>query len=331
MSNVIDFHIHYSPEILLREKLALLKSPDDRLTRYVQGIPASTIHNLLHQLDRHLAVMDYAGVDRVVLSSAEGMRGTLASCRVVNDHMHEAMQRYPDRVLGMAHTDPLAGPEGLDELDRAVRQLGLKGVAVTSTVGGKGLDNPDLWPFYQKVQDLGTFLFVHPALATPSLGYQGFDAFDLYRTVGREFDLVLGTIRLIAGGVLDDFPDLKIIISHLAGGISALMGRIKNFQDKEFWGLTDDPVHGRAAKKPFASYIPRLFFDTGGHFGDMTTLRAALLNIPSSQILFGTDYPQEIRDAEEIHTFIGDIRAMNDLAPKEREGILGANGLGLID
>lgn len=87
---VIDFHIHYSPRPLIEDKLRLLKSPDDRVTRYVDGVPASTIHHLLHQL--RLAMMDESGVDLVVLSSAEGMRGSLATCQAVNDAMAEAMR-----------------------------------------------------------------------------------------------------------------------------------------------------------------------------------------------------------------------------------------------
>ncbi|MCL6563313.1 MAG: amidohydrolase family protein [Firmicutes bacterium] len=326
---VIDFHIHYSPRALIEDKLRLLKSPDDRVTRYVDGVPASTIHHLLHQLDRHLTMMDESGVDLVVLSSAEGMRGSLATCQAVNEAMAEAMRRYPGRVIGMAHTNPLDGEGGLKELDRAIGELGLRGVAIPSTLGGRGLDAPELWPFYAKVQALDTFLFVHPALSEPTLGYQGFDAYDLYRTVGREFDLVLATIRLIAGGVLDAFPNLRILIAHLGGGLSALMGRIKNYQDKAFWGVAEDPRHGKVAARPFEEYLSRLYFDTAGHFGDMTAVEAARLNIPSTQLVLGTDYPQEIREEREVGEFVHQLKTAA-WSPAERQGILGGNGLALL-
>lgn len=328
-AKVIDFHIHFSPAVLLQERLSSLKSEDDKQVRYVEGVPASTIHHHIHQLNRHLQVMDQVGVDIAVISSAEGMRGDLQKCQVVNDHLHHAMKQFPGRIIGMAHTDPLAGEAGMAELERANRKLGLKGVAIPSTLQGKGLDNPNLWPFYEKVQTLGAFLFVHPALAVPTLGLKGFDQYDLYRTVGREFDLVLAVIRLICGGVLDDFPKLNIVVSHFGGGISALLGRIKSYQDKTFWGLENDPVHGRTAKEPFESYLPRLYYDTGGNFGDMAAVQSALLNIPSSRLLFGTDYPQEIRGHEEIGQFIENLRKL-PLSAEEVDGILGNNALALI-
>ncbi|MCL6592555.1 MAG: amidohydrolase family protein [Alicyclobacillus sp.] len=326
---VVDFHIHYSPEPLIRDRLAQLTHPDEKIVSYVQGIPSYTTHNLLHNLDRHLAMMDEAGVDIAVLSSGEGMKGNLETCRRVNEFLAEAMQKYPGRIIGMAHVPPLEGDAALQELERAHKDLGLRGAALPSTVQGKGLDSPELWPFYSKVQELGTFVFIHPALSVQTLGLQGFDKFDLYRTVGREFDLVLATIRLICGGVLDDFPNLRVVISHLAGGISALLGRIRNYQDKEYWGLAHDPVHGKTAKQPFETYLRKLFFDTGGHFGDSTAVASALLNIPPSQLLFGTDYPQEIRDRNEVREFIERL-AEWDLPEAERAGILGENALRLL-
>lgn len=326
---VIDFHIHYSPKALIQDKLDKLRSPDDKQVSYVQGVPAYTTHNGLHDLDRHIRMMDHAGVDIAVISSGEGMGGDLEKCKIVNDALHEAMAIHEGRIIGMAHAPALGGAAAFAELERGIKQLGLKGVAVTSTVQGKGLDDKELWPFYEKVQELGTFLFVHPALASPTLGFQGFDAYDLYRAVGREFDLVLATIRLICGGVLDDFPDLKIVISHLGGGITSLLGRIKSYQDKEFWGLSGDPVHGRTAKEPFEHYLSRLYFDTGGHIGDMTAVQAALLNIPSDRLLFGTDYPQEIRTKEEIRQFVDNIDRL-PLSRDEVDGILGFNGYQLL-
>lgn len=326
---VVDIHIHYSPKPLIEEELKVLSGPSDRVVRYVRGIPSYTIHHLIHDLEQHLAMMDRAGIDVAILSSAEGMRGDVARCRAVNDALAEAMRKYPGRLVGMAHTDPL-DPAGLVELERAVRELGLRGVATTSTIQGRGLDDPALAPFYRKVEELGTFVFVHPALSEPSLGFQGFDAYDLYRTVGREFDLVLATMRLIAGGVLDAFPKLRVVMSHLSGGISALWGRIRNYQDKAFWGVADDPRHGKTPKDPIDRYLSRLYFDTGGFFGDLTAVQAALLNIPASQLLFGTDYPQEIRDPEAVLRFREDLSKL-ELAPQALRGLLGETALGLLE
>ena len=327
---VIDIHIHYSSRSLIEPTLASLPSPDAKLTRYTDGIPSYTLHGQLHDLDRHLAMMDHAGMDLAVISSAEGMPGDLPRSRVVNDDLHALVPRYKGRIIGMAHTGPLAGKAGLEELDRAWTELGLRGVAIASTLGGKGLDDEALYPFYEKVQAAGQFIFVHPTLACGTLGTQGFGAYDLFRTVGREFELVTAVLRLCCGGVLDRFPTLNIVMSHFGGGISTLVGRIRDYQDKAFWGLTEDPIHGRRPKRDFDYYLhERLYFDTGGHFGEMTAVRAALLNIPPSRLLFGTDYPQEIRAPEDVKAFVDNLKAL-DLPPAEIDAILGGNARALL-
>lgn len=109
---VVDFHIHYSPKELVRDRLVDLEGPDDKKVRYLNGIPSSTIHAGICNWKNHLQMMDDTGVDLAVISSAEGMRGDLEKCRVVNDSLAQAMQTYPGRIIGMGHTDPLAGDAG---------------------------------------------------------------------------------------------------------------------------------------------------------------------------------------------------------------------------
>jgi predicted TIM-barrel fold metal-dependent hydrolase len=326
---IIDVHIHWSPYRLMADNLAQLPNPDAKVTRYADGVPCYTMHNQLHDLDRHLAMMDYAGTETAVISSAEGMPGDLERCKVVNDELAREVPRFKGRIVGMGHTGPLAGKAGLDELDRCWRELGLRGVAIASTLSGKGLDAEELYPFYEHCQAAGQFVFVHPTLACGTLGAEGFRAYDLFRTVGREFELVTAVLRLICGGVLDEFPRLNIIMSHFGGGITSLVGRIRDYQDKEFWGLADDPIHGKKPKQDFDAYLSRLYFDTGGHFGDITAVKAALLNIPAGNILFGTDYPQEIRGQDKVKAFIQAMQAL-DLPPADVEAMMGGTAARIV-
>jgi predicted TIM-barrel fold metal-dependent hydrolase len=312
----------------MAEALAQLPSPDAKLTRYIDGVPSYTFHNQLGDLDRHLAMMDFAGMDVAVISSAEGMPGNLERSRAVNDELARQVGRFNGRLVGMGHTAPLDPKAGIEELDRAW-SMGLRGVAIASTLSGKGLDAEELFPFYEHCQRAGQFIFVHPTLACGTLGSQGFQAYDLFRTVGREFELVTAVMRLVCGGVLDQFPDLRVIMSHFGGGITSLIGRIRDYQDKEFWGLLDDPIHGKKPKHGFDHYLSRLYFDTGGHFGEMTAVKAALLNIPAANLLFGTDYPQEIRGQDRVKAFVDALKAM-DLPPADIEAILGGNAARVV-
>src|SRR3972149_6762635 len=115
--------------------------------------------------------------------------------------------------------------------------------------------------------------------------------YDLARCLGREFGLVLSVVRLISGG-----------------GVAPLMGRFRLYQDKAFWGTAGDERYGRLPKEPFDHYFQRLYFDTGGFAGEMRALKASLLEMAPAQVLFGSDYPQEIRDPNRLGSFVRDAR-----------------------
>lgn len=322
---IIDFHVHYTPPEFVRDPVPAGETRVD----YAQGLPMYIHHAALSDLEGHLRAMDLAGLDVAVLSSGTGMAGTLEACRRVNDALRAAERRHPGRIRGLAHVPPLGGAPALEELKRAAQELGFRGAVVTSSYGEVGLDAPDLFPFYRALQELGLYLFVHPTLAAPGASASLYQAYDLFRMVGREFDMVLAVVRLVSGGVLDEFPDLPVVISHLGGGIAALMGRIHNYQDKVFWGVAHDPRHGRTPQHPYAHYLERLYFDTGGFFGHLNAIKAALLEIPGHRLLFGTDYPQEIREGKKIQDFVAGLRAM-PLPAKTLRGIFSENGRGLL-
>lgn len=320
---VIDFHIHYCPEEILRPRLG----PGDgvRTIFTEDGKTGDCVVPLRFQLDKFVEMMDHAGVDVAVLSSGVGMREGLRECRIVNDSLRETEERYPGRFKGMAHTTPLGGPDAFAELERCVRELGFRGAAMHSVVQGRQVDDPELWPFYEKVQDLGLFLFIHPGPATYDIYYD----YDLGRSVGREGHLMTVMVRLINGGVLDDFPGLRIVMSHLGGGFSMWMSRIIGYQNKEFWGTAGHPRHGKVAKRPFREYLDGLLFDTGGIWGDINPVKATLLELSPKNIVFGTDYPLEIREGETVRSFVQKIREL-PLTKQEIDGILGDNGRALI-
>jgi predicted TIM-barrel fold metal-dependent hydrolase len=315
---IVDFHIHYSPEELVREKLGPGGTPR---TIFVNGVPTQMPQRQLFALEDHIAAMDEAGVDAAIVSSPAGFGNDLNQCRMVNDKLKWVEERFPGRLEGMAHVPPLGGEASFRELERTVSELGYKGVALPSLMGETELDAPELWPFYRKAEELGLFVFVHPSLSSPG----NYMDYDLGRSVGREFQLVLAVIRLINGRVMDDFPGLNFIISHLGGGIAALMGRIEPYQDKVFWMTADHDRHGKLPREPFRNYLNRLYFDLGGCFGNINPVKCALVEIKPENLLLGTDYPQEMRTGQSIKKFVEEIKKL-PLSQKQIEGILGENG-----
>jgi predicted TIM-barrel fold metal-dependent hydrolase len=168
------------------------------------------------------------------------------------------------------------------------------------------------------------FVFVHPAL---KLNFsRQFDGYDTARSVGREFSLIMATIRLINSGVFDRHPGLTVHIAHLAGGIASMLGRVRSYQDKDFWGTRGNPRHGMTPKRDFDYYLAHnMVFDTAGFCGAIGSVKTALVEIPASRIVFATDYPQEIRAREAVRDFVRDIRALGP----DGERILSGN-VGLL-
>ena len=303
-----DFHIHYTPEKAVKKQLG----DSNFKLYYTQGIPSYSFHPKLYDLEGLVQALAEAKIDVGFLSSGAGLEGDLETCIWLNNDLKEQEEKFQARVRGLAHVPPLAGPPALRELERGVRELGFKGAAIASNIAGTGLDSKLFWPFYEKVEELGVFLFIHPSLALQQPEY--YNAYDLARSVGREFDLVVSLVRLINGGVFDAFPALRVVMSHLGGGISALMGRVLSYQEKEFWGTKNDPVHGKAPKKPFLSYFKQIFLDTGGVIGDVEAVKFALVKFPN-QLVFGSDYPQEIRSGADLKKFVGELQ--KQLSPEQ--------------
>jgi predicted TIM-barrel fold metal-dependent hydrolase len=317
---IVDFQHHFTPRELIKE------DPGAGMIVHfdAQGAPSYTIHSLLYDLDEHIRMMDLAGIDAAFLTSAQGMCADLETSRLVNDKAKQAERDYPGRFIGAAHAHPLGGKDAFKELNRCRHELGYQGVVITSETNGLFLDAPDFEPFWTEAARLGLFVFVHPAL---KLNFsQQFDGYDTARSVGREFSLIMATIRLVNSGVFDRHPGLTVHMAHLSGGIASMLGRIRSYQDKDFWGTKDNARHGMKAQKDFDYYIRNnLVFDTAGFAGAIGSVQTALVEIPASRIVFATDYPQEIRQREVVRDFVRDIRALG----KDGEQILSGN-VGLL-
>ncbi|CAN0326676.1 unnamed protein product, partial [Phaeothamnion confervicola] len=246
---IVDFHHHFVPRELIKQ------DPGDKLILSYDetGAPSYTTHKLLYDHDAHIKMMDESGIDVAVLSSASGMSADIERSRLANDTAKALEKAYPKRYIGFAHANPLGGPEAMKELARCADELGYPGVTITSEQDGLYLDNAAFEPFWTECERRGLFVFVHPALKLNES--KQFNAYDLARSVGREFSLVLATIRLINGQVFDRHPGLIVQMSHLGGGIAALLGRLRSYQDKVFWGTKGNPTHGIAPAKDFDHYL----------------------------------------------------------------------------
>jgi predicted TIM-barrel fold metal-dependent hydrolase len=317
---IVDFQHHFTPRELIKQ------DPGDRLILHYDenGAPSYTVHRMLYDLDEHIRMMDVSGIDAAFLTSAAAMAADLERSRLVNDKCQQAERDYPGRFIGAAHVHPLGGREAFRELERCAHELGFQGVVITSEADGLYLDAPEFEPFWELAARLGLFVFVHPALKLNES--KQFDGYDTARSVGREFSLIMATIRLINSGVFDRHPNLLVHMAHLGGGIASMIGRVRSYQDKEFWGTKGNARHGINPQQDFDHYIRHnMVFDTAGFCGVIGAIKIALVEIPAARIVFATDYPQEIRAREAVRDFVRDLRALG----ADGERILSGN-VGLL-
>ncbi len=317
---IVDFQHHFVPlEIAERRGF----KAGERRNLVEGGVPTFTLHGKLYDVEEQLRDLDVAGIDLAVLSCNLGWDAPLDDCRLINDRLAEIQHRHPRRFAGLAHV-PLLKEAGLRELDRAVAELGLRGVAIASQVEGLPLDAPRLRDFYAKVAGLDLPVFVHPAMGLK--GYAFLQEYDLARIIGREFDLQMAATRLIAGGVLEAFPGLKVVLAHFGGGIAAVKER-----------LAAKAGRFGTLRRPFDDYFDRLYFDMAGFEGGPNALACALTGIKPQRLVFATDYPQDFTGATtqtgkgvgDIRGYIGAIRRL-DLPDTATAAMLGGTAAGLL-
>jgi predicted TIM-barrel fold metal-dependent hydrolase len=327
---IVDFQHHYTPKELFQAQ-GVGDSLSARLDE--RGNPSYLLNPLLCDLDAHIRMMDGAGIDVAVLSCGEGFDNPdIEACRFINDKMKQAEESYPGRFIGLAHVPALDADAMRDELTRCVDELGFPGIAICSELQGRPLDDPDLDALWRAACELGIYVFVHPLPSV--IDWQRMDADDLGRTLGWEFSLMVATLRMINGGVLDRFPDLLMQFSHFSGGIGRYLSRIRGFGTRVLWGTADNERHGRRPTHDYDHYInERLFYDCAGWVGPMDAARQGiewieygLTEVAASQVVFATDYPQAVRSDQECKEYTDAVRALGEVG----ETILTGNTAKLI-
>ena len=313
---IIDFEHHYIPAELGR-KLGM----DPTRKEAVRTRDAS-VHSQLFDMEAQLRDMDRAGIDIAVQSCILGWDTTLENCQLLNDCTARLQKDYPTRFVGLAHA-PVLDEAGLRELGRAVSQLGLKGVTISSQVNGLSLDAKEFTPLYELVRRLGVPIFVHPALSPK--GYSLMQDFMLPVILTREFDLGVAVTRLIAGGIVERYPDLQFIFAHFGGGLAGYKERISRSS------------YRFKLPRSFDEYFDRLYFDMAGFEGSPIALRCALEGIKPERLVFATDYPQNFNNSDPkqgksvdgVTEYIDEIRRL-PLDEEIKAGMLGGTAASLL-
>ncbi len=168
-------------------------------------------------LKRRLADMDRAGIDMQILSLSVLMvywaetKLAVTLARLVNDEYARVAKEHPDRFGGLATLPLQEVDRAIEEMERAILDLGLQGVYIGTNINGRDFDDPVLCPFFQKAQQLDAPIFVHPANV---VGTERWGKHRLWNLLGNPFDTSIAITKLILGGVLEELPELKLCFAH---------------------------------------------------------------------------------------------------------------------
>jgi 2,3-dihydroxybenzoate decarboxylase len=236
--------------------------------------------------------MDKYRVDTSVLSITDpgvqlepDAKKAIDLAKEANDVLAAAVQRHPKRLEGFAHLPMQAPREAADELERAVRQLGLKGALLNGHTNGEYYDAEKFWPVWERAEALDAPIYLHPTNAPDvTAAMAGYP--ELWGAMwGWTTEAATHTLRPIFGGVIDRFPKATLIIEHMGETLPALLWRF----DSRFQIM----YHTNAIQKMPSQYVrENILITTSGVFS-FPPLQCALLALGSDRILFSIDYPYE--------------------------------------
>lgn len=241
----------------------------------------------ISDVDERFSIMDGFPGTKQVLSLSGPFLETIAApadgvelAKTANDEIARLVADYPDRFAAGVAALPLNDVESaLQEIDRAVSGLGLKGIQMGTDVNGKPLDAPELMPVYERMALYELPIFIHPSRNPFGPDYPGEigSRYNLFSTIGWPHSTSMAVMRLACGGVLERFPTLTFITHHAGGTIPYLAKRIE---------LSDRPELPR----PIGDYLRLFYADTAAQ-GNTANLMCARTFFGPDHLLFGTDFP----------------------------------------
>jgi aminocarboxymuconate-semialdehyde decarboxylase len=298
-------------------------------------------------LDSRLEDLDREGIDKQVLTMVSDLfygaeaRMAVRTARKFNDGLAETIAtcKNPSRYLGAAHL-PLQDPEAAaDEAERAVKELKMPVVVMSTNVQGKSIDLPEFWPFFARLNELEVPIIVHSQALSPTfkahmaagdrIGWNDQDSFKLsypiWWMLGHPFEHMIAITRIIYSGLLDRYPHLKFIFEEGNVGYALyLFDRLE--EGWEFGEMLFGPrVHLQGPKKRPTDYLEHFHWSVES---EDSMVAEVIKRWGAEKILFGTDYPhpdtpwpESVKEMEEALAFC---------SAEDRAKVLGDNAVRLL-
>jgi len=255
-----------------------------------------------------LGAMDRAGISRAVLSLAgpgvQAEKDTAVAVRKAkqaNDFLAETIAKNPNRYLGFAHLAVQDARAAADELDRCVKQLKFVGAMINGHTNGQYLDDPALYPLWERAEALGVPIYIHPA--DPGTLAPVLDGHKALRRATWEWGFETGShaLRLVFSGLFDRFPNAKVVLGHLGETLPYLLWRFDS--RAKLYGVKLDRAPSEYIRANIAVTFSGMF--------SAEPLACALAALGSDRVMFGSDFPFE--SSEEAAAFLASAPISDDV------------------
>ena len=285
------------------------------------GISDPSRTPILHDMPARLADMDATGVDVMALSPTP-QPGYYKADRALAQSVSALQNDYVGRIVGENH-GRFAGlgivqlqhvEDSVKELERAVKQLGLKGVFVAAHIAEYELGDARFDLFWAAAQDLGALIFLHPMGFTEP---QRLEPYFMTNVVGQPLETTLALAQMIFGGVFERFPRLKVLAVHGGGFLPFYLGRF----EQAFRERKECRVH---IQRPPKDYVKQIYFDTVVFEPEAIAYLVALVG--ADHVLMGSDRPFDMGDNDPV----GLVRRVPGLSTADQDKILGGNAQALL-
>ncbi len=335
---IIDFQAHVFPKSYIDEMQRLdgavvLEDPDPHSgMRYFYDkklkcrINTATFQG--QDIERRLQHMDSLGIDIHVLTiPAPGAdryegEGAVKMARVANDAIAAISKKYPQRFIGFFTLPSCDVRASLDELERSVDELGLRGFGCFANLNGQPLDREELFPIYERLAKYKLPVYIHPTapLASESSGI------DIMPTLifGWAYDSTVAMTRLVYGRVLERLPEINWVVADVGGVLAFFAQRAINI----YSGRTDEIRHKYGLKENPLDSFRRFYVDTADH--PASTLRCVKDFFGADRMVLGTNYPY---GPEEGCVLVkNSLKAVEglELNAGDKEKILGGNAARIL-
>jgi len=274
------------PVVITQDGGRVLKMGD-----WVRKLPATYF-----DVNAKLAAMDATGIEWTALSINDpgpewfGVDGP-AVARIANDFIAGVAGRHPQRFVGLCVLPLQDMRASLAELDRCMKQLGMKGILLYTNLAGRFPDEPEFRPLFARAEELDVPVLLHPAKPVTIEQVKGYE---MTSSLGNMFDNTIALTRIIMSGLLDEFPKLKLVCPHLGGTLPYIIGRL----DHQTQVLKRGPKYLRRAP---SEYLRQVWLDIVSP--EPLAMKLAYDMMGADRLLYSSDHPwvdpKIIRDALE--------------------------------